>query len=188
MDVVTLIAKLVESLAWPLVFLVIMVLLRRPLTELLPLLKKLKYGDLELQFADKIKTLKAEVDKGLTQMPKDLDPTTEFLLRFTRMARVDPKNTIIEASKYIDNVLLETAEQMNVAMPRVKGIFEGMSALSALEEKGLIDKHVSGLFERLLEIRTLKFGEAESDTDLALDFVHTAANLLAYVRSIKSEL
>jgi len=125
MDWKAFIAALVDSLAWPLIILLALFLLRQPLSQLLPVLKKLKYGDLELEFAGKIKSLKAEVDKGLVPAIEALDPTAEFVLKFTNMARSNPRNTILEASHEVDSVLIGAAIEHEVPAPRVKGTFEG---------------------------------------------------------------
>lgn len=183
MDWKAFIAAIVDSLVWPVVILSVLFLLRKPLADLLPFLSKLKYGDLELEFAGKIKALKEEVDKGVYPKIEGLDPTVEFILKFTNMARSNPKQAIIEASGEVDNVLIGAALEHEVPAPVVKGIFEGIAALHNLEKKGVVKTEVTNLFERLLEIRNLEFGQAATDKDLALDFVYTAARLIAYLRS-----
>ncbi len=183
MDWKTFIAALIDSLTWPLMIFSALLLLRQPLTQLLPNLKKLKYGDLELEFAGKIRALKAEVDKEILPAMEGLDPTVEFILKFTTMARSDPKATILDASTMVDNVLIEAAIEHKIPAPRVKGIFESVAALRNLEENGFVTREASNLFERLLEIRNLEFGKAATDEDLALDFVYTAARLIAYLRN-----
>jgi hypothetical protein len=141
----------------------------------------MKYGDLEFEFSNKIESLKSEVDNIIIPSEENINRTAKFVLKYMNMARKNPKETIIEASKNIDSILLGTAMEKGVAAPAVKGIFEGVRALNNLEKSGLIPNEVSLLFRKLLDIRNLEFGQAATDKDLALDFIYTAARLIAYL-------
>jgi len=44
------ISNIVDSLAWPIAFAFLMVLLREPILNILPFLERLKYKDFELSF------------------------------------------------------------------------------------------------------------------------------------------
>ena len=54
MDRLTFVAELVAALAWPVTVLACVLLLRGFVTALVPLLRKLKYSDLELQFGREV--------------------------------------------------------------------------------------------------------------------------------------
>lgn len=62
MDVLTFISELIKSLAWPVAIIILVILLRKPIVELIPLLRRLKYKDLELEFSQEVTELKAEVE------------------------------------------------------------------------------------------------------------------------------
>jgi len=47
MDTLTFISELIKAVAWPMTAIVLVVLLRKPIIELIPLLRKLKYKELE---------------------------------------------------------------------------------------------------------------------------------------------
>ena len=64
MDLVTFITERVTGLAWPGAVLLIVLSLRRPLIALIPLLRSLKYGDLEIDF-----------EKGLDLPPRYRTPS-----------------------------------------------------------------------------------------------------------------
>jgi len=55
------ISTLVSALAWPTVAIVIVLFLRKPMADLLPLLQRLKYRDMEVVFGNRIAEVKAEV-------------------------------------------------------------------------------------------------------------------------------
>src|SRR3546814_13991241 len=60
MDTFQIIASLVESLAWPLTTLALFMLLRKPLTQILLTLTKLKYKDIELDFGRELRQITEE--------------------------------------------------------------------------------------------------------------------------------
>lgn len=59
MDLLTFLSKIIESLTWPAGIVVIVLMLKSPIGSLLPLLRNLKYKDLELKFGEELK--KAEI-------------------------------------------------------------------------------------------------------------------------------
>lgn len=61
MDKLTFITELAKAMAWPIVVISIIILLRGSIVELIPLLRKLKYKELELEFSKEVAELKAEV-------------------------------------------------------------------------------------------------------------------------------
>ena len=61
MDVLTFISEIIKALAWPLAVVTLVFLLRRPVIEVFPLLRRLKYKDIELEFAQEVSQLEAEV-------------------------------------------------------------------------------------------------------------------------------
>jgi len=62
MDALTFISELIKAVAWPVTAIALVVLLRKPIVELIPLLRRLKYKELELEFAQEVSELKAEVE------------------------------------------------------------------------------------------------------------------------------
>lgn len=61
MDGFTFTTELVKALAWPSSVIVLVFLLRKPIVELVPLMKKLKFKELEMEFSQEVKALKSEV-------------------------------------------------------------------------------------------------------------------------------
>src|SRR5260221_11590560 len=67
MDWKTFFANIISSLAWPAAAVAIIVLLRIPVARLVTLLRKLKWKDLELDFAEKLEEAEKEADAA--QLP-----------------------------------------------------------------------------------------------------------------------
>ncbi|OOE57993.1 hypothetical protein [Salinivibrio kushneri] len=62
MDALTFLSEIIRSLAWPVTVVVLVFVLRRPIVELIPLLRRLKYKELELEFSQQVSELKAEAE------------------------------------------------------------------------------------------------------------------------------
>jgi hypothetical protein len=61
MDGFTFTTELIKALAWPSSVIILVFLLRKPIIELVPLMKKLKFKELEMEFSQEVKALKSEV-------------------------------------------------------------------------------------------------------------------------------
>lgn len=59
MDALTFISELVKSIAWPATTIILVLLLRKPVVELIPFLKRLRYKELEVEFSREVSELKA---------------------------------------------------------------------------------------------------------------------------------
>ena len=54
MDTLTFVSEALKSLAWPVVVVFLVLMLKKPITELIPLLRKLKYKELEMEFSEAV--------------------------------------------------------------------------------------------------------------------------------------
>jgi hypothetical protein len=61
MDGLTFTTEIIKALAWPATAIFLTFLLRKPIVELIPFMKKLKYKELELEFSQEVMALKSEV-------------------------------------------------------------------------------------------------------------------------------
>ncbi len=74
MDELTFISEIIKALAWPTVTVAIVFLLKKPIVELVPLMKKLKYKELELEFSQEVMALRVEaIEAPILEMSEDKD-------------------------------------------------------------------------------------------------------------------
>jgi len=114
MDFLTFIATIVESLAWPASLLVTLFMMRRPLAELLPYIQRLKYKDLEVDFAKKLERIEAvmdSVDEGSipkNELPVEVEqeplPKTRAEL-LEKLAELSPNAAILESWQNVERTL-----------------------------------------------------------------------------------
>lgn len=98
-------SDIVDSLAWPVAIVVIASILKRPLIELIPLLRKLKYKELELEFSE---TLKA-IDDEIPQTVESLGIENSELQRLLELADFAPTAAVYEAWAKVEVAILECA-------------------------------------------------------------------------------
>tara|TARA_R110002096_G_scaffold434898_1_gene658637 strand:+ start:57 stop:596 length:540 start_codon:yes stop_codon:yes gene_type:complete len=100
--------KIIEILAWPVTTIIVVMMLRAPLSELVPTLKKLKYKDLELEFEKEARKILAEAERDLPEPPpkpeskKDKDSEIRFSLK-----RLEPAMEIMESWRNLEIKLCE---------------------------------------------------------------------------------
>jgi hypothetical protein len=176
MDWLTFIAAVVKALAWPAAVLVIFLVIRRPLMALLPLLGRLKFKDLELDFGRRLAEASAEAavlpgaETGAKHPSRD-DP-------LLRLAAVAPRAAILEAWLHLEAVALAAARKRGTDEP-ISHLRSPTRLIEALEEFGVIDARQAAVFH---ELRSLRNSAAhalgfEPGADAARDYVRLAARL-----------
>jgi hypothetical protein len=101
MDWLTFIVEIAKALGWPGAFVVALLVLRKPLKGLIPLLTKLKYKDIELEFGKGMELAKEEA-AALPQpenrkLEQDLLPE-----KIMRLAAVAPRAGVLESWRMVE--------------------------------------------------------------------------------------
>ena len=114
MDLLTFVATIIGSLAWPVSLLIVILVLRKPLAELLPGIRKLKYKDLEVDFGKELERIEAVMDtiedetKPRRELPAEVQPeplpkTRNELLG--KLAELSPNAAILESWRNVERTL-----------------------------------------------------------------------------------
>lgn len=89
------IERIIDILAWPFTIIVVVMMLRSPLSSLVPTLKRLKYKDLELEFEKEANKILAEAERDLPDPPKP-SKHKNTSVRFSQ-ARLEPADDIMKS-------------------------------------------------------------------------------------------
>jgi len=176
MDWLSFVAAMTAALAWPLTLVAIFLALRRPLRDLIPLLARLKYKDLELDFGRRLAEASAEVAalpalRAPGALPAGDDP-------LIGLAAAAPRAAILEAWLRVEAAALAAARRRGTAEP-VSSLRAPVRLIEALEELGVIDARQAAVFH---ELRSLRNSAAhalgfEPTPEAARDYVRLAARL-----------
>lgn len=175
-------ASIVSSLAWPATVIIAVVILRKPLRELLPLLQKLKYKDLEFEFGKRLQEVTAEV----AQLPGYSSPSKASLTESpaAKLALLSPRSAIIEAWRDVESTTLAAAHGLGEPFFQQNRPLL-VSAMNALERAGKLDAYFVDVLDGLRELRN----EAAHAPDFAvtvqeaLDYVEACEWMTGYIRS-----
>lgn len=121
MDALAFIAKLVESLAWPVAAVFAVWSLRPELRDLLRLVKKVKAGPIEAEFDREVKDLRAETEAGapapeaLPAVRAQTDPLLELAAKLPRAA-------ILEAWRLVEFATIRLVNSRDLLPPGVDRI------------------------------------------------------------------
>ncbi|MDP4310844.1 hypothetical protein Q7W57_20770 [Stenotrophomonas geniculata] len=192
MDILTFTAEVIKAVVWPASLLVLAFLLRKPLKELIPLLRRLRYKEVEIEFSREIAMLKV---KSLTEQPSDLPSagvTSPGLperleskrLELLRMVPFSARVAVMEAWLEVEGAANEVASSFWSQPP--SEIFRSDSTIGEyLFKCNVIGRHDLETFKRLRHLRNSAAHAEEinlSDGD-AISYVEVALSLAAKIRS-----
>lgn len=145
MDTLT---NIVGILAWPVTTIIVVMLMRSPLSELIPTLKKLKYKDLEVEFEREANKILSEAERDLPEIPEIPKPEIEDSgIRFSRR-RLEPASEILESWRSLELEMRAIAKDKNIEAGR-----STRSLISGLESNGLISKEIAKVTLDLAALR-----------------------------------
>jgi len=196
MDWLTFIAEITKALSWPLAVVVSVVILRGHLRGALPFLRKLKYKDVELEFAEKIKELDSAINKELPSSPDiDLDQATA-LDRFIQLAQISPRAAIFEAWREVEAAVINSAksniEKLQPEIDRWKsrlkidtGQVTDFDLIRAFDRSDLLDPEMRELYRALrgLRNRALHHDERQIEVDVAIEYGAMAYRIAKFIQS-----
>ena len=174
------VASLIDSLVWPLVAIVAIVVLRNPLGQVLLLLESVKYKDLHLRFRERLQQATVEASQLPGYSSESLTAGTGLA---SEIAPISPRAAVIEAWRGVESEVLAAAHSLGTPfLKQGRPIFR--SALRALEHSGRLNHEFIEVLDGLRELRN----EASHARDFAftvdeaLEFVALCESLAALVR------
>lgn len=179
MDWLTFVAVLVEHLAWPVTILVVFLVLRKPLAGLIPLLVRLRYKDLELDFSRRLEEVTAEVQ----ELPR-ADTTARIDDPLLRLAESSPRAAILESWLRLETAAVDAARRKNVAIPP-SHVRSPLQLVQSLEELGIVDARQAALFHDLRGLRNSAAHAMNFDPGIeaSREYVLAASRLEEYLQS-----
>jgi hypothetical protein len=155
MDYLTFVVEFVRAVAWPAAIIVLVVLLRKPLCQLIPLLRKFKGAGVELEFGEVLAIVKAATAPGSTE-GKTVEQffswraTEKELSLEERFAGVSTAIKVIEAWGRVELAANRLLERKNLPIAMA---FDDMAEL--FEKNGFLSSKQKQLMLYLLQLRNL---------------------------------
>jgi hypothetical protein len=168
MDVPTFIVGLLNAIAWPAAVVLIVLLLRAPISARLAELTRLKWKDLELEFQRELKKVEEQADKLL---PKVHEVETSDTLKigvgeevaisegfsidvdkdqFSRLAELSPPAAIIQVWLTVENALRSLAARHDIP---VSTRTSSLDLIKLLTQREILDNPTIAILNNLRALR-----------------------------------
>jgi len=152
MDGLTFISEIIKALAWPSTIITIVYLLKKPIIELLPFMKKLKYKELELEFSQEVMALKAEISETPTLAIDKTDTLTLATSKAFELVAFSTRAAIMEAWIELETAAVEAASSLWNQSPS-EAIRNIPRLAEYLHQSKIIDDKQLSIFQRLRQLR-----------------------------------
>lgn len=151
--------QIIQLIRWPLTIIILSWIFRKPLSELLPYIKTIKYRDFEAKFSRKLEDLKRDaknlpcsIDVVASDMINVKDETktileTDGIEFYSKLAKIDPRSAIIEAWRKLQLSINEKAKKLGVKQNTI------IETVVRLNRARLID---DGEKHMILELRKMR--------------------------------
>ncbi|EKA7382589.1 hypothetical protein OL309_002370 [Vibrio parahaemolyticus] len=156
MDKLTFISKMIDSISWPLVTLILGLAFRKQIAELFPYLKKLKAGPVEAEFEMEAKQVLANTENvkstvsgtDISQL-KESKTTSDVLSRL-KSARNDPTGMILESWSRVDGALFRLGQKKGICVDPLENTNK---VYRSVMSSGVISGETKRLIMDLYELR-----------------------------------
>ena len=181
-------AELIKSLAWPLTVLAIVILLRKQLAGLIPLLQRIKYKDFELEFGRQVREVRAEANEELPPPQKPEAVILQAPDAILELARVSPRAAVIEVWRQVESAALDAAQRNNIPLQYREAV-SPVRVIRALEKAEVVDPAPMVIFHDLRALRNQAAHAPEFalSTEAAIEYVELARRLIEYLRSVRRD-
>jgi hypothetical protein len=179
------IANIVGSLAWPAVFIAVFYFLREPVENLLPLLQRLKYKEIELEFNRRVEEVRAEVVQELPPLPTAAPAQTDELTKAARLAETSPRAAVLEAWLSVEMAAFDAARRLDWQVPNDKAS-NGAFAMKFIERHPQVDRSIVGLLRELRSLRNQAAHAPEFalSKSAAIEYASSAARVAEHLRGV----
>jgi hypothetical protein len=186
MDWLTFVVEMVKALAWPVMAFAAVAMLRRPIAVLIPLARKVKFKELEMEFGEQVRETKEEAAAELPPSTiKALPPGAQDTLK--ELARVSPRSAITEAWREVEVAIQAAAQRFPIPVPDMT--YRPPTTVQAIRDLariGVVDPGKLGVYYGLRSLRNQAVHAPEFvvSTEAAMDYAQTARQLAEYFRSL----
>lgn len=143
-------ASIVGSTAWPAAVVICVLLLRHAIVQVLRRLTRLKYGDVEAEFGEKLE----EVEEDIAELPSpSVTPATAELVpsQLKDLERFSNNSAVFVSWLEVESAVLNLARSANLLQPNMSASF----AAQRLLNKELIDRQTYRAIRELQQLRNI---------------------------------
>lgn len=182
MDWLTFISKIVETIAWPAVAIFVFFGLKDKVLELFPILRKLKYKDLEAEFGEGVREVSKKLPPAAEEAPnnKVSNEPSSRREQLQRLAETAPRAAVLEAWLQVEHAAQRLVTRAEVA-DRSLRMASPTTMRTYLEKTGVLSEQQRDSFNQLRSLRNkvVHFVEVSLPLDEVLEYVDLSLSLAA---------
>jgi hypothetical protein len=184
MDTLTFIAEIVKALAWPVTAILIFLILRRPLLNLFPLVQRLRFQGIELDFSRQVHALAAEAHNQLPAPPVAHRKGQPLRAHWVELAQLSPRAVVLEAWLHVEKAAVQASQRHTLNLRSVE-LRSPLILGEALEEAGILQDGPAGIYHQLRNLRNAAAHASEFafTPDSAIEYADLAARLTEFLQS-----
>lgn len=141
-------AALASALAWPTALIVVVLLLRTPLSKIIPKIQSFKFGDLHIDLGKELDALKEKVIASSPPESQPAESSPPPPPSILELAASSPRSAILMAWLDVERELNKLATKHGIAPAKTP-----VSTANLLHIEGVLDESTFTLFRELRAIR-----------------------------------
>jgi len=178
MSVLRFIAELVKALAWPCVAVVAVVVFRAELRKLIPLLRRVKLGPVEAEWAELASEAQAELKAGqppVSEVSRALHGP--IYLELAESARGMPIDAVVRGYQHVRSALVELSSSAFPAFPGEESRNPGRAVdmrvlMSVAERNNLITGETASAVDKIVDLHNVaRHRPDEISVSMALEYL-----------------
>jgi len=185
------IASLVDSLSWPISIFFLVLILRRPIVQLLERTASIRWGDKRIEFDNSLTDVRENVDRTIQESPEiGMDPTSnqqalDSLNRAFEYRSKQPRQAIIEAWLEVETALDAAVERLELYEAYSKRRNAGLAIRllrSAEQLRGDWAEALNGL--RRLRNKAAHDRQFDLAPDQAEEYIQLCVDAISYIQKL----
>ena len=191
MDWLTFISKVVEAVAWPGVFLAVLLVIRKELPAIARSLRKFKFKDMELEFGEAAKAVATEAKDAVPPSKPDVQLSgkskDEMTSRLEAIAEIAPHSAILEAWFQVEAAAADALRKRGqVGLATMRG---PQRLRDGLQRAGLLSVRQVEVFEALRRLRNeaLHAPDAQFTRASVDSYIEAAISMASFLEGIAAD-
>lgn len=175
MDWLTFWAEVVKAVAWPVAALIIFLILRRPLLGLLPLIQRLEYKGVALDFGERVQEVAADAKRRIPAIASGKEEGKRLPNQMVELAQLSPRAVVLEAWLILEEAAIEATKRHGLTL-KTREQRSPILLGNALEQAGILDEDQQEIFYRLRNLRNAAAHASDFafDADSAIEYADSA--------------
>ena len=172
-DVLTFLSSVVGSISWPVAIVILAFLLRKPLSDLLPYLRRIRYGDVEFNFGSELQELEGRARTAGLHIPEDLQardtrPRTaeDIIADAIQLVEDFPEPAVGVAWLAVEHELMQAVMRLAISAdyPPYNAAIKN---ISLLYKNGHLDDDTRGVLDRMRRLRNATVHVSRDDARIS---------------------